>query len=256
MMGVATADGAASGVHARPRARSCEDQPGYVLHTYPYSESSLIVESFTREHGRIPLLARGAKRPRSALRGTLLQFQRVGLSWSGRGELKSLTRAEWLGGIPALGQTALFCGFYLNELILKLLARDDAHERLFDHYENALLELANGSRGGDVLRCFEKELLREIGYAVNLRVDAASGAPLEPDGRYVYEFERGLRRLADGERADLELTGAIAIAIDRNDYSGNAVAGAAKQLMRALIEHHLNGRSLATRRIFFALQQP
>lgn len=237
------------------RARRQEDQPGYVLHSYPYSESSLIVETFTRAHGRVPLLARGAKRPRSALRGVLLQFQRVGLSWSGKGELKNLTRAEWLGGLPALGQTALFCGFYLNELLLKLLARDDPHERLFDAYDSALHALAAGMRGGDVLRVFEKALLREIGYAVSLAV-AGDGEPLGTGVRYVYEIERGLRRLHAGERAGIEMTGAQALAIERDDYADPAVAGIAKQLLRMLIEQQMNGRMLATRRIFSALQQP
>ncbi len=236
-------------------ARRQEDQPGYVLHLYPYSETSLIVESFTREHGRVPLLAKGAKRPRSALRGVLMQFQRVGLSWSGKGDLRTLTRGEWLGGIPALGQTALFCGFYLNELLLKLLARDDPHERLFDCYERALIELAHGARSAQVLRVFEKELLREIGYAVNLQVDAVSGDAVDPHARYAYMPDAGLRRLHSGESAERELSGAVALAIDRNDYSDSHTAHHAKQLMRSLIELQLNGRKIATRQIFFALQQ-
>lgn len=237
------------------RARRHDDQPGFVLHSYPYSETSLIVETFTRAHGRVPLLARGAKRPRSTLRGLLLQFQRVGFTWSGRGELKNLVRAEWLGGLPALNQTALFCGFYLNELLLKLLARDDPHERLFDAYETALVALGEGRKGGDVLRVFEKALLREIGYALSLTHDE-NGCAIEPAGRYVYEPERGLRRLAERERPALELSGAQAAAIERDDYSDPATSTIAKQLLRNLIERQMNGRAIATRRIFFALQQP
>lgn len=253
------ADGARLAAKASARAaavpRRLEDQAAYVLHLYPYSETSLIVESFTREHGRVPLLAKGAKRPRSALRGVLMQFQRLGLSWSGKGDLRTLTRGEWLGGIPALGQTALFCGFYLNELLLKLLARDDPHERLFDCYERALIELAHGARSAQVLRVFEKELLREIGYAVNLQVDAVSGDAVDPHARYAYMPDAGLRRLHSGESAERELSGAVALAIDRNDYSDSHTAHHAKQLMRSLIELQLNGRKIATRQIFFALQQ-
>jgi DNA repair protein RecO (recombination protein O) len=248
--------GATAVAAARRAPRSHEDQPGYVLHTYPYSETSLIVEAFTREHGRVPLLAKGAKRPRSAMRGVLMQFQRISLSWAGRGELKSLTRAEWHGGVPALGQTALFCGFYLNELLLKLLARDDAHERLFDSYETALINLAHGCREAIVLRAFEKELLREIGYAVNLRDEASSGMPLDPQARYTYVPDRGLIRVDSSAATDTEMRGATALAIDRDDYSDPQTAAIAKQLMRTLIEYHLNGRPLVTRRIFFALQQP
>ena len=253
----AARDGAVSAIGTRRAVpRSLEDQPGYVLHSYPYSETSLIVETFTRAHGRVPLLAKGAKRPRSALRGLLMQFQRISLSWAGRGELKNLTRAEWLGGIPALGQTALFCGFYLNELLLKLLARDDAHERLFDCYEAALTELAEGGREAVILRIFEKELLREIGYAVNLRGEAATGLPLVPEARYAYVPERGLMRLRSDQSADIELTGLAALAIERNDYTDPHTASLAKQLMRVLIEYHLNGKQISTRKIFFALQQP
>ncbi len=236
-------------------ARRLEDQPGFVLHSYPYSESSLIIETFTRAHGRVPLLAKGAKRPGSPLRGALLQFQQVGFSWSGRGDLRNLVRAEWLGGIPVLSAKALLCGFYLNELILKLLERDDPHERLFDQYASAIAELASGRREGHVLRAFEMELLREIGYAVNLAIDAASGEGVVPAARYTYDVESGLRRVAPGEVAERELTGAAALAIDKGDFSNPQVATQAKHLMRSLIDHHLNGRRIATRQIFHSLQQ-
>jgi DNA repair protein RecO (recombination protein O) len=236
--------------------RRLEDQPGFVLHTYPYSESSVIVETFTRAHGRVPLLAKGAKRPGSTLRGALLQFQKVGFSWSGKGDLRNLVRAEWLGGIPALNPKALLCGFYLNELILKLLERDDPHERLFDHYAIALSSLATGGREAQVLRVFEIELLREIGYAVNLGVDAGSGSAVDPSGRYAYEVESGLRRMAPDESAERELSGAAALAIENGDFTNPQVATQAKHLMRSLIDHHLNGRRIATRQIFISLQQP
>ena len=241
---------------ARANARRLEDQPGFVLHTYPYSETSLIIETFTREHGRVPLLAKGAKRPYSALRGVLMQFQRIGLSWSGKGDLRNLTRVEWLGGIPALGRTALFCGFYLNELLLKLLARDDPHERLFEHYERALISLAGRGRDAEVLRIFEKELLGEIGYAVNLAVEADSGGAVDPSGRYVYDYGNGMRRLRDGESSEREIRGAVALAIERDDYAMAQTGQVAKQLMRGLIEQHLNGRRIATRQVFSALQRP
>jgi DNA repair protein RecO (recombination protein O) len=136
--------------------RRHEHERGFVLHTYPYSETSLIVETFTREHGRVPMVAKGAKRRNSSLRGALMQFQPVAFSWSGKNDLRSLTQAEWLGGLPMLAGDALFCGFYLNELLLKLLARDDAHERLFDCYEEALRALGSGAAEAAVLREFER----------------------------------------------------------------------------------------------------
>src|SRR3954447_15614048 len=102
-----------------------ESREAFVLHTYPYRETSLIVEAFTRSFGRVSLLARGARRPRSAMRGVLLAFQPLALSWFGKGELRTLARAEWVGGQPLLQGEALLCGFYLNELLLRLLPRED-----------------------------------------------------------------------------------------------------------------------------------
>jgi len=153
------------------RARQ-DNQPGYVLHTYAFRETSLVVETFTRSHGRVAMVARGAKRPRSALRGSIMAFQPLGLSWSGRGELRLLIRAEWQGGQPRLQGRALLCGFYLNELLLKLLPREDAHEQLFLDYQAALARLAEEPEPGAVLRRFERALLRELGYALTLERDS------------------------------------------------------------------------------------
>src|SRR5690349_19378015 len=148
-----------------------DDQVGYVLHAYPYRETSIIVEAFTAEHGRVGLVARGARRPRSELRGLLQAFQPLTLAWAGAGELKTLVRAEWRGGMPLPGGAALLCGFYLNELLLKLLPREDAHPALFAQYEDALRSLAGQAGAAEqavVLRRFELRLLSELGYALTL----------------------------------------------------------------------------------------
>ena len=112
--------------------KRADHEPGYVLHTYPYKETSLIVEAFTRKFGRVSLLARGARRPRSAMRGVLLSFQSLTLSWSASAELGTLMRAEWSGALRPLRGRGLMSGFYLNELLLRLLPREDPHEALFD----------------------------------------------------------------------------------------------------------------------------
>jgi len=124
--------------------RRAEHQAAYVLHTYPYKETSLIVEAFARNFGRVALLARGARRPRSAMRGVLLSFHPLRLSWSASSELGNLISAEWSGALLPLGGRALMCGFYLNELLLRLLPRDDAHEALFEVYGESLRQLSAG----------------------------------------------------------------------------------------------------------------
>ena len=171
--------------------RRAEHQAAYVLHTYPYKETSLIVEAFARNFGRVALLARGARRPRSAMRGVLLSFHPLRLSWSASSELGNLISAEWSGALQPLGGRALMCGFYLNELLLRLLPRDDAHEALFEVYGESLRQLSAGDAQASVLRSFEKRLLSELGYAPLLEREAASGAPIEPGRRYVYEPDRG-----------------------------------------------------------------
>src|SRR5512135_568374 len=145
-----------------------QDELAFVLHSYPFRETSLVLEIFSRQHGRVPLVARGARRPRSALRGLLMGFQPLSMSWFGKHELRTLHSAEWQGGQPQLQGTALLCGFYLNELLLNLMARDDAHPQLFDYYQHALLRLAAETDHAATLRSFEKRLLQELGYALGL----------------------------------------------------------------------------------------
>src|SRR5512142_3117405 len=156
-----------------------ESEPAFVLHSYPFRETSLVLEVFSRQHGRVPLVARGARRPRSALRGLLMGFQPLLLSWFGKHELRTLHSAEWQGGQPQLQGTALMCGFYLNELLLNLTARDDPHEHLFDYYRQTLQRLVHEEDHAATLRCFEKHLLQELGYALLLEHEASSNAPIE-----------------------------------------------------------------------------
>src|SRR5207237_114670 len=170
--------------------KRADHEPGYVLHTYPYKETSLIVEAFTRRHGRVALLGRGAGRPRAAMRGVLLAFHPLRLGWSGSADLATLISAEWGGGLQALAGRALMCGFYLNELILRLLPREDPHEALFDAYGEALARLSGGEPFPAVLRSFEKRLLAELGYAPLFDREAQGGAPIEPTGSYVDEPAR------------------------------------------------------------------
>lgn len=233
--------------------RRIDHEPGYVLHTYPYKETSLIVEAFTRRFGRVALLARGARRPRSAMRGVLLSFHPLRLSWSGSADLANLIDAEWAGGTPLLGGRGLMCGFYVNELLLRLLPRDDPHETLFDAYAEALGGLAARDVPA-VLRGFEKRLLGELGYAPLLETDAAS-RPIDPERLYSYEPERGPVPVNGQRGTQLVVSGRTLLDVAAGDYARAETRDEARALMRVLIGERLHGQSLHTRSILMELNE-
>lgn len=226
-----------------------EDEPAFVLHSYPFRETSLLVEIFSREHGRVPLVARGARRPKSAVRGLLMNFQPLSLSWFGKHEVRTLHSAEWQGGQPLLQGTALLCGFYLNELLLNLMVRDDPHEQLFDYYRHTLLRLAHGADMASTLRCFEKHLLQELGYALLLEHEAGNANPIDPLSSYRYVVERGAVRGESTSDGGLLISGKTLQDMAADDYSDAQSARQGKQLMRMLLNHHLGGKILHTREL-------
>ena len=233
--------------------RRADHQAGYVLHTYPYKETSLIVEAFTRNFGRVALLARGARRPRSAMRGVLLSFHPLRLSWSGgmdgAASLGNLISAEWSGALQPLSGRGLMCGFYLNELVLRLLPRDDAHEALFDVYTDALRQLAVGNPQAFVLRSFEKRLLSELGYAPLLEREAVSGAPIDPSRRYVYEPDRGPMPSMNASSQDLSVSGQTLLDLAADEFGRPETRDEARMLLRSLIGQRLHGQVLHTRAV-------
>ncbi|GBG15812.1 DNA repair protein RecO [Novimethylophilus kurashikiensis] len=231
-----------------------DNKPVYVLHTYPFRETSLVVELFTREFGRISALAKGARRPRAAMRGMLQSFQPLIATWSGKAELKNLHGVEWRGGLHVLHGQALICGFYLNELMLRLLPREDAHEALFEHYEEALRALARDEEQSIVLRRFETRLLQELGYALPLDHEAESATPIEPEQWYCFVLERGPVRLEAGE-SGVQLLGKTLLDMGLDDYSDPQTQLQSKQLMRALVSHYLGDKPLHTRQLLIDLQQ-
>jgi DNA repair protein RecO (recombination protein O) len=236
-----------------------EGEQAFVLHSYPFRETSLLVEVISRRYGRVALLAKGARRPRSVLRGALLAFQPLLVAWSGKGEVRTLMKAEWRGGQPLLGGQALFCGFYLNELLLRLLPREDAHDALFDAYADALDALARGAPPAPALRSFEKRLLKELGYALTLDREPVSGASVEPGGTYRYEPERGPVPVkpdrASGVAEGPFFSGQALLDIAREDYRDPQTLQQGKLLMRLIINHRLDQRPLHSRRVFEALQE-
>lgn len=227
-----------------------DEQPAFVLHSYPFRETSLIIEAFTRDAGRIALVARGARRPRSTLRGLLRSFQPLLLSWSGKTELRTLHKAEWHGAYAPLAGLSLICGFYLNELLLRLLARDDPHERLFTVYQETLEALAAHGGSAATLRRFEKHLLRELGYGLVLDRDADTGAPIAAEARYTYVVDRGPVAGGGDEAGNgVELNGQTLIDMQSDNYTTMATLQQSKALMRALINHYLGDRTLHTRQL-------
>lgn len=239
-----------------PRGK-IDAQPAYILHSYPFRETSLIVEAFTRDYGRIALLARGARRPRSVMRGLLMGFQPLEIGWAGKGEVLTLMKIEWQGGQPLLFGPALFCGYYLNELLLHLLPREDAHQKLFERYGEMLQRLAEHPEGkveeAD-LRRFEKILLQELGYGLTLDVDQ-SGRPVEPDALYTYEIEHGPQLLEYAAPGIQVYSGRSLLDLAAENFSKSRSLSEAKLLMRSLMAHYLGGIELESRKIFRELQE-
>lgn len=232
------------------------NEPGFVLHTYPFKETSVVAEVFTRAHGRVGLIARGARRPASALRGLMQPFTPLLLSWFGKAELKTLHAAEWQGGmVPPQGR-ALMCGFYLNELLLRLLARGDPHEVLYDRYVDTLEQLAGEACATDferILRRFEKNLLSEIGYGATFDIDADSGAAIDAEARYVFQPERGALRAVGQPGCPVSGQTLIDLAADRFERQATLIE--AKALMRTLINHTLGAKPLYTRQLLRELTE-
>ncbi len=232
-----------------------DGDPAFVLHSRPWRETSLIVDVISRHHGRLGLVARGARRQTSSLKTRLIPFQPLALSWFGKSQLRTLHAAEWQGGSLMLRGHALMCGFYLNELLLRLLPEGDAHAGLFDLYAGTLTALNEVGDVEPVLRRFELDLLSELGYAQPLG-HLADGAALEPTQRYSYAMSH------DGGH------GVVALRPDESGYSGKTLLDLAsgdlsdpatllegKILMRALLAHYLGEKPLATRQLLIHLQQ-
>ncbi len=233
-------------------------QPAFILHARAYRESSQILEVFCRDHGRIGLVAKGARRPRSRWAGLLRAFMPLNLSWSGRGGLFTLRNAEPSGASSEVSGSQLMSGFYLNELILKLLERGDGHPELFAWYAQALSELAENRDTEPVLRRFEVNLLNEVGYGLNLTHDAVSHQPLVPDQNYQYVIEQGAVPAESGEfgeAGNFVFSGADILAIGTGIYASGQQLRSAKRLLRAVLNHHLGGRPLKTRQVLASMRR-
>jgi DNA repair protein RecO (recombination protein O) len=252
-------------------ARTPRNAPlvGFVLHRYEWSESSLILDLFTREEGRIAVAAKGARRPFSQLRSVLLPFQRIqvtlGRQASGEDtpEVQNLRGADWSGGPAMLTGAALFSGFYVNELLMKLLARHDPHPALFDAYADTVQALGEvGDTGGQgALRAFELVLLKEIGLLPDLGIESATRRAVAPEGRYRLLADAGV--VSDPGTGEATLGGAtlssLQAALDGGDLAALQRAASRalaelRPLLRAQLAYHLGTHSLRTRRVMIDAQ--
>ncbi len=225
-------------------------QPAYLLHRKPFRDSSLLLELFTSEYGRIGLVARGARGARSKLKGVLQPYQPLLVSWSGRGELPTLTSAESQVGGAFLQGDALISGFYLNELLMRLLARHDPHSHLFSCYRSALHKLIANQDIDWALRLFERDLLQELGYGLLLTHEGQSGVEVEPAARYCYYHESGPQRLHSEQAGQLSVEGATLLALASGECSDARQRRESKLLMREVLGRYLGNRPLASRELF------
>ena len=245
-------------------------EPSYVLHSYAWSESSLILEVFTRNHGRIALVAKGAKRPSSNFRPILLPLQPLHLAFGGDAEIRTLKSAEWMGGHVMPGGDALMSGYYLNELLMKMLARDDAHPRLFDVYASVIHVVAGrqGEALQAALRVFELSLLREIGLLPALSLQTMTLEPVAAGVRYTLVPEGGLRQSGEGDRHGLDgeqwLTLHRAMAKDTSETgvpfttllcACSEVMDALKPQLRTLLNYHCGVETFKTRQMMIDIQK-
>jgi len=227
-------------------------QPAYVLHSRPYRDSSLLLETFTAEQGRLAIVARGARRrARGGSGAALLQlFTPLLLSFSGKSELKTLTGMEPVGSALALRGDRLYSGMYLNELLVRLLHRHDPHPKLFAAYNEALAGLVGASQSEDVLRSFELILLGEMGYSLDLKSDGRTGEPVRADGVYQYEAEYGMVELCEGKISpDDTYAGEALLAMAAGQFGGIART-ASKRLLRKALAVQLGGAPLRSRDLF------
>ena len=230
-----------------------DQQPAYVLHARPYRETSLLLECLTRDHGRLGVVARGVRGERAKLRRAQLEpFQPLALDLLLRGELATLAGAETVGMLLRLGGDQGLAGLYLNELVVRLTARQDAHPALFDAYAHTLARLAAGESTGWTLRRFERDLLEAIGYGLQLRHEAGGEEALQAQAHYRYDVEQGAVRCAAGAARAMRGGDLLALAEDRMpDPEG---AAALRRLMREVICYHLGGGELRAWRILTGVQ--
>jgi DNA repair protein RecO (recombination protein O) len=236
-------------------ARRVQLEPAYLLHHQPWRESSRILELLTRSHGRVPVFARAARRGGSALPATLQPFAEVLVSWAGRGEAGQLTAAERCGAPACLAGERLMSGFYVNELLIRLLPRHDPHPALYAAYATVVERLRDPALDpARSLRLFEKCLLEELGWGLELAREAEGGSPIEPRRAYRYRLDGGAEAVDGVAEGPLVFDGASLLSLAREELEDPAALADARRLLRAALDQCLEGRPLRTREVMRSMR--
>lgn len=227
-----------------------QQQPAYVLHARAYRETSLLLEAMTRDHGRTAMVARGAKGPRSKWRNLLQPFRPLLISWSARGELGTLTSADQVAAPPGLHGEALYCGLYLNELLIRLLHRGDPHPEVFEHYRQVLGRLSSDAAPQPVLRVFEKQLLEAVGYGLMLDRESGTDTPVSKEALYDYRPGQGPVRVNSNARQKGRTVSGRALLALQAETLDEECLPELRSLMRRVIRYHLGDKPLASQALF------
>lgn len=224
-------------------------QPAFILHGRAYGDTSRLLDIFTQDYGRITLVAKGARSPRSKLQGILQVFTPLIISWSGKGEVQTLTGAESVKSSINVSGKNIISGYYINELLQRLMTHHDPHPDLYAIYQKTL-ESFTVEEDELLLRRFEKKLLSEIGYGLSLEYETENGNPVAKDEMYFYDIEKGPVNIRHGEHSEaLCISGQTLIDLDMEKFTSLQSQKEAKQLMRIVLSHHLGGKPLKTRNL-------
>jgi DNA repair protein RecO (recombination protein O) len=233
-----------------------EGEPAYLIHQRPYSETSQIINLFSRHYGRVDAIAKGSKRPKSKFKSFLQPFSPILVSWSGRSQLKTLRSVDISSGKQSnVSRKHLMSAFYLNELILSFLTTADPYPDLFDAYSLAINNLSNADSSEIILREFEIQLLTEIGYAINFQTEAMSSKKIEPNLSYRFIAEEGFVSSVTSSARDALIKGSVIQSIDRKDFSQPETMRAAKRIIRESVKYHLSGKELNTKKVVKSLKK-
>lgn len=226
-------------------------QPAYLLHARPWSETSLLIDVFTRDYGRFRLLSKGARRRKTGNRALLQSFQPLSISWSGKRGLGTLIGVEAVRPRPRLRGQHLVSAYYMSELLFKFLHAHDAHESLYEAYDSAVEALSGELDPESVLRGFECSLLSEVGYGLLLEHDAHSREPIEAGARYHYFPEKGpVRVQSDNGIEGFTVSGKTLQALYRRRFDSADVQRESKQLLRILLTRQVDGQVFNTRTVY------